>query len=277
MSTYSGMLVASDSGFGVRSRSIHCVSATARIARTRGGQFGRRGGDDTPTRRNRDPSRSVRTAARRGQLGTDPAHRRQYRHRRQPGPDIATGRRPPGAGGIVVVEIDPPQPLCYEMLRWETEQHLGIGSRGRAWGPTPSATSPTCRIPRDSNRRHSRPGDRRADSCNRAARSVATKRRRERVSRDTCAEAKHGHDNSHSSSEDAHDRALWVSGTVVARAGAPPSARHATAPTVAKPAARALADVGIRLGAAHRAAGGDPDRSAVLYRLRSAIRSGHPE
>ena len=29
-------------------------------------------------------------------------------------------------GGIVIVEIDPPATaLCYELLRWETEQHLG--------------------------------------------------------------------------------------------------------------------------------------------------------
>ena len=29
-------------------------------------------------------------------------------------------------GGIVIVEIDPPATaFCYEMLRWETEQHLG--------------------------------------------------------------------------------------------------------------------------------------------------------
>ncbi len=29
-------------------------------------------------------------------------------------------------GGIVIVEIDPPATaFCYELLRWETEQHLG--------------------------------------------------------------------------------------------------------------------------------------------------------
>ena len=64
--------------------------------------------------------------------------------------------------------------------------------------------------------------------------------------------------------------------TVVARPGAPPPARDGPAAALAKPAARALVDLGVRLGAARRAAGGDPDRAAVLHRIWSPIRSGHP-
>jgi SAM-dependent methyltransferase len=45
------------------------------------------------------------------------------------GDPVQTLRRAAGLlahGGIVVVEIDPPATsLCYELLRWETEQHLG--------------------------------------------------------------------------------------------------------------------------------------------------------
>jgi SAM-dependent methyltransferase len=45
------------------------------------------------------------------------------------GDPVQTLRRAAGLlahGGIVVVEIDPPATtFCYELLRWETEQHLG--------------------------------------------------------------------------------------------------------------------------------------------------------
>ena len=76
----------------------------------------------------------------------------------------------------------------------------------------------------------------------------------------------------------AHDGegGLRVSCTSVARTRTLPPARDGTAAAVAKPSARALVDVNVRRGAACRAAGRDSDRIAVLYRIRSAIRPGHP-
>ena len=50
-----------------------------------------------------------------------------------------------------------------------------------------------------------------------------------------------------------------------------------SAADVAKPATGSVADIRIRLGVVDRVAGGDPDRSAVLHRLRAAIRSRDTE
>ena len=57
------------------------------------------------------------------------------------------------------------------------------------------------------------------------------------------------------------------------RPNRPPGVRRSA---VAQPAARALADVGVRLGAAGHAADRHHHRAAVLHRLRPAVRAGHP-